>query len=168
VHGAATCSRLGCDEPAVAVFAFDARQCLVWLDPLDAGGAGVLCATHADRMSPPHGWNLLDRREAEARLWIGRTAATDPTIPTRRRTRDAKHGGAVAPGPSLPFDAPAAAAAATRAPAKVAAPARAAEDERRPWSPQNRPGPEFDRVIDARTPLLARAFDAARRGEESA
>src|SRR5207244_4335301 len=70
------CSRLGCGEPAVAVFGFDARECLVWLDPLGDGGrgAGVLCETHADRLSPPRGWNLLDRRGAEARLWIGRMA----------------------------------------------------------------------------------------------
>ena len=31
-----------------------------------------------------------------------------------------------------------------------------------PWSPHGRPGPDFDRVLDARTPLLARAFEAAR------
>ena len=33
VEPAPACSRLGCDEAAVAVFAFDARESLVWLDP---------------------------------------------------------------------------------------------------------------------------------------
>jgi len=31
-----------------------------------------------------------------------------------------------------------------------------------PWSPRNQPGPEIDRLLDARTPLLARAFESAR------
>ena len=77
VDGIPTCSRLGCSEPAVAVFAFDARECLVWLDPISTPGrgAGVLCGTHADRLSPPRGWNLLDRRAAESRLWTGRAPA---------------------------------------------------------------------------------------------
>lgn len=37
----------------------------VWLDDLvDAveGFPYLLCADHADRMTPPHGWTLTDRR----------------------------------------------------------------------------------------------------------
>ena len=30
------------------------------------------------------------------------------------------------------------------------------------WSPHDRPGPEFEHVLDARTPMLARAFESAR------
>ena len=30
------------------------------------------------------------------------------------------------------------------------------------WSPHDRPGVDFERVVDARTPLLARAFEAVR------
>jgi hypothetical protein len=37
-----------------------------------------------------------------------------------------------------------------------------AVDPDEPWSPRQRPGPEFDREIDAHTPLLARAFEGAR------
>jgi hypothetical protein len=105
VDGAPTCSRLGCDEPAVAVFAFDARECLVWLDPLGPGGrgAGVLCGTHADRMSPPRGWNLLDRRGVESRLWIGRTnTAAAPAPPPRRRERAPRTRPCAPSGPRLP------------------------------------------------------------------
>jgi hypothetical protein len=40
------------------------------------------------------------------------------------------------------------------------------EPSRNPWSPHDRPGPDFERVLDARTPLLARAFDAARPGDD--
>jgi hypothetical protein len=55
----------------------------------------------------------------------------------------------------LPFDtAPAAAAEPTIV--------TTAPDGPRSWSPHDRPGPEFEHVLDAHTPLLARAFDAAR------
>ena len=66
-------------------------------------GAGVLCGTHADRMSPPRGWNLLDRRGVESRLWIGRAA------PHRRRpTRAVDAGDASARPAPRPLSAPAA------------------------------------------------------------
>lgn len=145
------CSRLGCDKHAVAVFAFDARECLVWLDPLGDGGrgAGVLCETHADRMSPPRGWNLLDRRGAEARLWIGRMAEAGPPSPSpRRRERAPRSRPLATPGPRLPFDAPA---------ARVVTP-----------PPPRTPSPAASRTPDpTRTPLLARAFEAARRGDDA-
>ncbi len=35
VEPAPACSRLGCDQSAVAMFAFDARESLVWLDPIE-------------------------------------------------------------------------------------------------------------------------------------
>ena len=41
-------------------------------------------------------------------------------------------------------------------PARTTAPARTS------WSPHDRPGPEFEHVLDARTPLLARAFEGSR------
>jgi hypothetical protein len=163
VDGATTCARLGCDDVAVAVFGFDARECLVWLDPLGSGGrgAGVLCGRHADRMSPPYGWNLIDRRGAESRLWIGRTtgAAPVPAQP-RRRERSPRNRPCAPSGPGLPFDAPP-----FDAPPEV--PVRAAEPERQPWSPHGRPGPEFEHVLDARTPLLARAFEGSRPADAS-
>jgi hypothetical protein len=39
--------------------------------------------------------------------------------------------------------------------------------ERTSWSPHDRPGPELGHVLDARTPLLARAFEAARPVDDS-
>jgi hypothetical protein len=158
VDGAPTCSRIGCDELAVAVFAFDALECLVWLDPLGSGGrgAGVLCGLHADRMTPPRGWNLLDRRGVESRLWIGRTTAVTPPAPASRRRERAPRTRPCAPtGPRLPFD--------TVTAREPDAPAvRAPEPDRQPWSPRDRPGPELEHVLDARTPLLARAFERSR------
>jgi hypothetical protein len=172
VDGSLTCSRLGCDAPAVAVFAFDARECLVWLDPIgnSGRGAGVLCQVHADRMSPPRGWNLLDRRGRESRLWLGRTPLV--STPPKRRERTVRARSHAALGPCLPFDAPAAhepepQPAPTPAPSPVPAAAPVAAPPapvaaRAPWSPHEKPGPEFEHVLDARTPLLARAFEAAR------
>jgi hypothetical protein len=169
VDGAVTCSRLGCNEAAVALFAFDARESLVWLDPIDTPGhgAGVLCLAHADRLSPPRGWNLLDRRGAESRLWLGEPAATTPA--SRRPRRDpARSRPRTAPGPRLPFDSPEPSPA-PAAPAGVVTPAPAVakivtvpDADLTPWSPHDQPGVEFERVVDARTPLLARAFEAVR------
>ncbi len=139
------------------MFAFDARESLVWLDPISTPGrgAGVLCATHADLMSPPRGWNLLDRRAAESRLWTGRAATTSARVaphaprggrPTRPRTFTPA-------GPSLPFDA-------------VEPVATVTPVEPAPWSPHDQPGPEFEHVLDARTPMLARAFESARPADD--
>jgi hypothetical protein len=155
------------------VFGFDARESLVWLDPISTPGrgAGMLCERHADRLSPPRGWNLLDRRGPEFHLWIGGA----PSLPSGtgaarapRRERPVRRSGAeparsrprAQPGPLLPFDAP---------PAPVPAPVAvaAAPDAPRTWSPHDRPGPEFEHVLDARTPMLARAFDAARPTNDS-
>jgi hypothetical protein len=140
----------------VAVFAFDARECLVWLDPLGPGGrgAGVLCGVHADRMSPPRGWSLLDRRGAESRLWLGRTKVVGPAPQPRRRERTPRARSCAPAGLRLPFD--------TVAHEPETPAVRASEPERQPWSPHDRPGPELEHVLDARTPLLARAFEAAR------
>ena len=157
MDGAPNCSRLGCDELATTVFAFDARESLVWLDPLGSGGrgAGVLCGTHADRMSPPRGWNLLDRRGLESRLWMGRAgaASTPAPAPSRRRARAPRTRPCAPAGLRLPFD------TAVRQPEP---PTPAPEPTRAPWSPHDRPGPEFEHVLDARTPSLARAFEGAR------
>jgi hypothetical protein len=153
VDGVPTCSRLGCCEPAVAVFAFDAPECLVWLDPITTAGrgAGVLCEGHADRLSPPRGWNLLDRRAAASRLWTGRPAAERPVPHAPRRERSTRSTRPCAPsGPSLPFDT----VEVPKAP------------EPTTWSPHDRPGPDFEHVLDARTPLLARAFEAARPADD--
>jgi hypothetical protein len=156
VDGLPTCSRVDCCELAVALFAFDASECLVWLDPISTPGrgAGVLCERHADRLSPPRGWNLLDRRASESRLWTGRVATTSAraTPHTPRRERTARARACPPSGPRLPFDT----IDDERPTATVPDPVPTA------WSPHGRPDPELEHVLDARTPLLARAFEAAR------
>jgi hypothetical protein len=136
--GTPRCARVGCSAPASASFSFDATVSLVWLDVMTGPnqGAGLLCDTHADRMTPPRGWNLQDRRGPTPRLWVERPP-TDVTQSAIRRERVARSRPRATTAP-LPFD----------------------DDER--WSPRARPGPDLDHLLDARTPLLARAFEAAR------
>ncbi|HXY93153.1 MAG TPA: DUF3499 family protein [Acidimicrobiia bacterium] len=132
------CSRVGCGEFAVASFCFDGRAALVWLDPLDPGlglGAGVLCARHADALTPPRGWHLQDRRTRAPRLWDDRPAAPSTT----GRPRHARSARAVeaAPADALPLTDP---------------PFRTSDEE----------SEILDHLLDARTPLLSRAFAAVR------
>lgn len=65
-----SCAR--CPTPAAALMTFDYGERAMWLgdldrDPRDAHGY-ALCTGHADRLSPPLGWTLADRRNV-ARLF---------------------------------------------------------------------------------------------------
>jgi len=58
-----SCTR--CGAPAAAVMTFNYTDGAVWLDDLtdSVDNLGyLLCADHADRMTPPYGWTLTDRR----------------------------------------------------------------------------------------------------------
>lgn len=117
----------------------------MWLDPLDperGKGAGVLCARHADSLTPPRGWHLQDRRTGTPRLWDDRPAVTLATAaakPSPAPYLEDQQAAVHTLGPHaepLPFDETAAAGAET-------------------------PPSDLDDLLDAHTPLLARAFAAA-------
>jgi uncharacterized protein DUF3499 len=59
------CARPGCRDAASATFVYDYAERTTWLDGL-AGDvhpmAYDLCAAHADALSVPRGWQLVDRR----------------------------------------------------------------------------------------------------------
>lgn len=58
------CAR--CRAPGAALMSFSYQGRAVWLDELDDEDMPygyVLCADHADRMIPPQGWTLSDRRK---------------------------------------------------------------------------------------------------------
>jgi hypothetical protein len=137
------CSRIGCGAVAVATFCFDARATLVWVDALDPDrgtGAGVLCVDHADALTPPRGWYLQDRRTGRPRLWEERPAVARDT----RRPRSPLRTAAGTDPPEPP------------------APGREAE----PLPFDDAPPPrsaDLDHLLEARSPLLARAFAGARR-----
>lgn len=64
------CSRPGCPAPARATLTFAYAERQAWLEPLqdrDEPQAYDLCAPHAARTQPPHGWRLRDRRSDEDR-----------------------------------------------------------------------------------------------------
>ena len=155
---AALCSRVDCSDPAVAVFGFDAAASLVWLDPFDGRikGAGMLCAQHADTLTPLRGWTLVDRRVRAPRLWAERPRVVASARTSSRRARRPYHAVAENTAP-LPFDGrDARPDPATPGMDAADEPAVATEPEPR----QARP--ELDDLLDARSPMLARAFQAAR------
>ncbi len=57
-----SCSR--CGSPANTVMTFAYGDSAVWLDDLVESPTNgyPMCADHADRMTPPQGWTLTDRR----------------------------------------------------------------------------------------------------------
>lgn len=65
-----TCVR--CAAPAVIVMSFSYGERVVWLDDLTeptAPGVYAMCDEHAGRLTPPVGWQLVDRRTAPRRLF---------------------------------------------------------------------------------------------------
>jgi hypothetical protein len=142
------CSRVGCSGHAVASFCFDGRAALVWLDPLDPErgmGAGILCARHADTLTPPRGWHLQDRRTRAPRLWADRPAVAMVSAAAAKPSKNAAERPGRLPPEPLPFEE----ASALGSPRGL---------------PAQRPGTEpadVSDLLDAQTPLLARAFAAA-------
>ena len=58
-----SCAR--CGSPAATAMTFSYDDSSVWLDDIVDGvepHAYPLCANHSDRMTPPQGWTLTDRR----------------------------------------------------------------------------------------------------------
>lgn len=60
-----------CADPAENVMSFAYMDATVWLDDLTgdpaARGAYAMCGRHADSLTPPVGWTLVDRRERTLR-----------------------------------------------------------------------------------------------------
>ena len=148
----ALCSRVDCGEPAVAVFGFDAAAALVWLDPFDgrAKGAGMLCAAHADTLTPLRGWTLQDRRVRAPRLWADRPRVTTPGRPGTRRARRPFH--QPEPTDPLPFDG-------QPTPVQARAGSRSGTE---PVTEVSTTRATSSDCSTSRSPLLTRAFQAAR------
>ena len=165
------CARPGCGAPAAATLRFQPTQREAWLVDLDDNAArteGDLCSRHAASLVLPRGWRLHDER----------TQPADPTplLPPRHRARHASIARARrrrtddTPRPELAA-VPTPVAEAPRAPK----PPRVPEREVAP-PPSSSPPPasapvdlidgevsepvreELAEVLDARTPLLRRAF----------
>jgi hypothetical protein len=164
------CERPGCGEPASVSYGFDSERITVWLEALrpDGPSAGALCRRHAEAMVLPRGWWLQDRR-SDAALFAApepppSTQLYRPRRPRRRpspppplplaedRLEDA------APAEAVPIHPDPSAAAADQVLAETAAPLGAGATT---WSPAFEPGDDLDGLLDAKTPLLSRAFGRA-------
>jgi hypothetical protein len=160
------CARSGCNSPATATLSYDRIALVAYLvtanDPTTRE-PGDLCERHVARLVLPRQWELDDRRvtsESQAepkpapRAKKLRVVPSEPTAPAASKPRPKRARTAtksqkwVGAGPSL-FDS-----------TPDAAPPRAVEDDvdvPPVWMP--RFGPETDdEVLDAKTPLLRRAF----------
>lgn len=77
------CSRPACVEVAVATFSFSPATLEAWLGDLDPNPRSLgqpLCSIHADRVSVPKGWQLVDDRTSPAPL-----SSAEPSSPMLAR-----------------------------------------------------------------------------------
>jgi hypothetical protein len=141
------CARPGCGEPAVATLRFQPTQRAAWLIDVDQSVAHSerdLCARHATALVLPRGWELYDGRAGA----IADDVVT-PDVPAVRRPAMRARRPDVAPVPDAVDD-----------------PEPRAEADAEPGPDQPEPEPEqphvageaLSDVLDARTPLLRRAF----------
>jgi hypothetical protein len=74
------CSKPSCARPGAAILSFDYGERLALLDDPPAGRPSphvyVMCGRCAERLRPPIGWSLQDRR-SEPPLFVGSVPAED-------------------------------------------------------------------------------------------
>jgi hypothetical protein len=171
------CARSGCNAPAAATLSYDRIALTAYLATADDTAPrepGDLCERHVAKLVLPRQWHLDDRR-----ITADATAVTDavkaprpkrakklrvvpdapaPAKPERAvSTRSAAKRKWAEVGPSL-FDATADAATATSSAAPVTTDDAADDDNDPAWMPRFGPDSEMEGVLDAKTPLLRRAF----------
>lgn len=175
---ASHCERPGCTQPAEVLYGMSAVTLTVWLDAYDealAARVGALCRRHADAMVVPRGWSLDDRREAAPPLFrTGREAEAGaaPAKARRRRARRQAEGDdtgqleliADADGGAGATRTGGGAAPPRPAPATIveaAAVGQLADQDPTPfspWRPRFDEDDDLDGLLQARSPLLSRAF----------
>jgi hypothetical protein len=141
-------------------YGFDAEHLMVWIDSYDrvaTGMAGVLCRRHADAMVVPLGWMLDDRRDPVPRLF---KAPAQPTVAVARHRRTAAHHRDDAEQLELGVDV---VMAELGGPPATDEPFELVEAEVLPWKPAFDQTDDLDGLLEARGPLLARAFGGSRR-----
>jgi hypothetical protein len=149
-HTMRTCARSGCSSPAAAILTYDRTTQTAYLYTVDdpsSRAPGDLCERHLSRFVVPRGWQLIDRRaeppgvaDREAKPRVAKPRAVKPRVTKPRAVTPHKWAEV---GPSL-FDA--------------TAPADSEPAPSEPWMPRFGPDSELEGVLDAKTPLLRRAF----------
>jgi hypothetical protein len=68
---------------------YDPVSCQLWLDPISAGDRSVqsLCVDHAERLSPPRGWVVVDRRGSQTTIVTAPAVETGGPASSPRRVR---------------------------------------------------------------------------------
>jgi hypothetical protein len=136
-------------------YGFDAEHLMVWIDSYDrvsTDRAGVLCRRHADAMVVPLGWMLDDRRDPVPRLF---RAPAQSTVVAPRQRRVSRHHRDDTEQLELGADVVADFDDATDVSEMLDS---SPETEIRPWKPAFDQTDDLDGLLEARGPLLARAF----------
>jgi Protein of unknown function (DUF3499) len=155
------CARSGCSSPAAAILTYDREAQIAYLYSVDDPSTrtpGDLCARHLARFVLPRHWQLDDRRDESGE--VEPDAAPVPATKRRERLRAVPNPDAGTSSrrkwtevvPSL-FDAPV-----NETVANTATDIEADEPTGPVWMPRFGPDSELDGVLDAKTPLLKRAF----------
>ena len=137
-------------------YGFDADHLMVWIDAyerVNTDRAGVLCRRHADAMVVPLGWMLDDRRDPVPTLFKA-PAQTTPAAPRQRRVP--RHHRDDTEQLELVNDVVVVELDDVVATATVPDPPT--EGEVLPWKPTFDQTDDLDGLLEARGPLLARAF----------
>lgn len=79
-----SCRRPGCGRPAFVAISFDAEAREIYLDSVApaASSAQPICPDHMDRLRPPQGWTVIDRRIPSADLADGDQPLTLMEVPS--------------------------------------------------------------------------------------
>ena len=154
-------------------YGFDAEQVMVWIDSYDrvsTDRSGVLCRRHADAMVVPLGWMLDDRRDPVPRLF---KAPAQPISAAPRQRRSSRHRRddteqlELGADPLMPE---------LTVPDMVdeieddlmsEEPDATIDIEVLPWKPTFDQTDDLDGLLEATSPLLARAFGGQERSRRS-
>lgn len=137
-------------------YGFDAEHLMVWIDSYDrvtVDRAGVLCRRHADAMVVPLGWMLDDRRDPVPRLFKAPAQVTSAAPRQRRVSRHHRDD-----TEQLELGADVVAAALNEVVNEAEPTAEPIETEVLPWKPAFDQTDDLDGLLEASSPLLARAF----------
>jgi hypothetical protein len=137
-------------------YGFDADHLMVWIDAyerVNTDRAGVLCRRHADAMVVPLGWMLDDRRDPVPRLFKSPAQPTQAVPRHRRATRHHEDN-----TEQLELVSDVVLAEFDEVGDLSEAPASPVDSEVLPWKPAFDQTDDLDGLLEARGPLLARAF----------
>jgi hypothetical protein len=149
-------------------YGFDAEHLMVWIDSYDrvnTDRAGVLCRRHADAMVVPLGWMLDDRRDPVPRLF---KAPAQPMSAAPRQRRASRHQRDDTEQLELVADLVVVDLVDDLEVDVVIGPAdEPGETEVLPWKPTFDQTDDLDGLLEATSPLLARAFGGQERPRQS-